>query len=38
MRWITSPASCVLPVTDGALFERRAAPLAGQEASPEQPD
>jgi hypothetical protein len=38
MRWITSRASCGLPEADGALFERRAAPFAGQKASPEQPD
>jgi hypothetical protein len=38
MRWITSPASGLLPEADGALLERRAAPFAGQEACPEQPD
>lgn len=31
-------ASGLLPEADRALFERRAAPFAGQEASPEQPD
>jgi hypothetical protein len=31
-------ASGLVPEADGALFERRAAPFAGQEASPEQPD
>jgi hypothetical protein len=31
-------ASDLVPEADGALFERRAAPFAGQEASPEQPD